>query len=567
MLLFGWLFPLLGMVILVVLVVYGHIDRQVEHTGELALKTAMEVCENRLEDCLAASRNASYLGTLEQAYEEYFDEGNAQELYNTSTLFLSQQYKYNDGLNAAILFYADNPQKLYFTYNNIVGAGYGNITDYIDKAQEKIIIDTRKRDTGVDFYYAGGHFYMVRSLKNQDFVTYGVLVLELNCDHIFASFRDLNGYQGCRIYLDDTQIYEDGDLSRAGEKELAQSKTSTFVKGRHSCLASRSLSFEGAAFQVMDVLDKDTLYAEIWAVRYVFLILILFLFPLVIQLYLFFRRKVVSPLNRMVEGYRTIQEGNYGTEITDEADSLEFAYSQESFNRMSKELKNQFEKIYMEEIALRDAKIHTLQSQINPHFLNNTLEIINWEARMNGNDKVSGMIEALSTMLEATTNRQKLSAISLREELAYVDAYIYIISARFGEKFSFEKQVPENLLEVPVPRLIIQPIVENAVEHGIDMRKGGQVTLSIREEGDKMLIAIKDTGVLTKEDEERIHALLHHEDTPENVNRVSIGIRNVDQRLKMLYSEDCGLSIRADDDGHTFRFLTLGKEGSEAWGL
>ncbi|MCR5031980.1 MAG: sensor histidine kinase [Lachnospiraceae bacterium] len=550
MLLFGWLFPLLGMVILVVFVVYGHIQDQVEKSTASAAKTAAQVCENRLEDCVVASKNASYLGTLEKAYEDWFADGNAQALYNTSTLFLSQQYKYNEALKTAILYYADNPQKLYFTYNNTVGAGYGNITDYIDKAQERIIIASRKRDTGVDFYHIAGHFYMVRSLKNQDFITYGVLILELNSDYIFGSFRDLNGYLACRIYRDDQVFYENGDFSRPARKTYE---------------VERSLDLSGHSFVAQEVLDKDTLYAEIWAVRYVFLILILFLFPLLMQLYLFFRRKVVFPLNKLIEGYRNIEEGRYGYEITDQADSQEFWYSEESFNRMSRELKNQFEKIYLEEIALRDARIHALQSQINPHFLNNTLEIINWEARMNGNEKVSGMIEALSTMLEATTNRQKLSAISLKEELDYVDAYIYIISARFGEKFSFSKDVPENLLTLPVPRLIIQPIVENAVEHGIDMRTGGTVKLSIREETDKILISIKDSGILTQEDTERIRALLNHEDTPKKVNRVSIGIRNVDQRLKMLYDEECGLTIGADEDGHTVSTLTLRKEGSEAW--
>ncbi|MCR4587174.1 MAG: sensor histidine kinase, partial [Lachnospiraceae bacterium] len=543
MLLFGWLFPLLAMVGLVVFVVYGHISDQVEKSNVSAVKTAVEVCENRLEDCMVASRNASYLGTLEEAYKTYGSRGEAQELYNASTLFLAQQYKYKEGLSAAILYYADNPQKLYFTYNNTVGAGYGNITDYIDKAQERVLIGGRSRDTGMDFYEIGDHIYMVRNLKDEDFVTYGVLILELNSDYIFGSLRDLNGYLACRILRDGTVFYENGEVSVVEEEERRKAEEMAYVKGKDICLVSRDLTISDITFRVEEVLDKDTLYSEIWAVRYVFLILILFLFPLLVQLYLFFRRKVVSPLNKLVEGYRNIEEGRYGYEITGEADSQEFWYSEESFNRMSKELKNQFEKIYKEEIALRDARIHALQSQINPHFLNNTLEIINWEARMNGNEKVSAMIEALSTMLEATTNRQKLSAISLKEELDYVDAYIYIISARFGEKFAFTKEVPEHLLETPVPRLIIQPIVENAVEHGIDMRTGGSVALSIQEEADMLIIRIKDSGILTDTDRERIRALLNHEETPERINRVSIGIRNVDQRLKMLYDDRCGLTI------------------------
>ena len=97
--------------------------------------------------------------------------------------------------------------------------------------------------------------------------------------------------------------------------------------------------------------------------------------------------------------------------------SKEFAYLGNSFNAMSDKLKNQFERIYKEELALRDAKIMALQSQINPHFLNNTLEIINWEARLADDVKVCQMLEALSTMLNAAMDRKHRPLIHLSEEM------------------------------------------------------------------------------------------------------------------------------------------------------
>ena len=174
-------------------------------------------------------------------------------------------------------------------------------------------------------------------------------------------------------------------------------------------------------------------------------------------------------------------------------------YLDNAFNSMSDKLKNQFEQIYLEELALRDANIMALQSQINPHFLNNTLEIINWEARMEGNDRVSSMIEALSTMLEATMDRKKQQMIPLSEEISYVEAYCYIIRQRFGEKFQFEKQIDPELLQTEVPRLIIQPIMENAVEHGLSGR-AGKIVLRIYAEEDKLKIAIINDGLMSIED-------------------------------------------------------------------
>ena len=99
---------------------------------------------------------------------------------------------------------------------------------------------------------------------------------------------------------------------------------------------------------------------------------------------------------------------------------------------MSKVLKNWFDHIYEEELALRDAqKIMALQSHLNPHFMNNTLEIINWEARLSGNEKVSQMIGALATIMNAGIDRKHEPQVTLSQEMSYVDAYLYIISGAF----------------------------------------------------------------------------------------------------------------------------------------
>ena len=212
--------------------------------------------------------------------------------------------------------------------------------------------------------------------------------------------------------------------------------------------------------------------------------------------------------------------------------------------------------ILAEELALRDANIMALQSQINPHFLNNTLEIINWEARMEGNDRVSSMIEALSTMLEATMDRKKQQMIPLSEEISYVEAYCYIIRQRFGEKFQFEKQIDPELLQTEVPRLIIQPIMENAVEHGLSGR-AGKIVLRIYAEEDKLKIAIINDGLMSIEDKRKVDDLLGSGEDGGEQNSVSLGIRNVNKRLKIIYGPDCGLTIKNDKEECTVSTITV----------
>ena len=317
----------------------------------------------------------------------------------------------------------------------------------------------------------------------------------------------------------------------------------------------RNRMLEGHKISYLVELDHDTIHSERVSMSVMLILAVLFTLPLMAFLVLFLYRHVNAPVLRLVEAFQKIEKGNFGCRIGQQEESEEFMYLTEAFNRMSEKLKTQFEQIYLEELALKDANIKALQSQINPHFLNNTLEIINWEARMDGNEKVSSMIEALSTMLEATLNRKKQPMIPLREELAYVDAYCCIIKQRFGEKICFEKELDESLLEILVPRLIIQPIIENAVEHG---RSGIQakIVLNIFRDGNRLVIRVINDGVLTKEDRERIDQLL--DGRVEAERSVSLGIRNVNKRLKIIYGESFGLTIKNDNEGHTVSTLVVG---------
>ena len=196
-----------------------------------------------------------------------------------------------------------------------------------------------------------------------------------------------------------------------------------------------------------------------------------------------------------------------------------------------------------------------LQSQINPHFLNNTLEIINWKARISGNNDVSGMIESLGIMMEATMNRNNEAFITIKEELKYVDAYLYIIDQRFGKKFHFEKEIDESLMLVKIPRLIIQPLVENMVEHGGDVYGNRDGKLQIYKKDNSIHIVVNNNGNINEKDKENIDYLLNNEDV--DVDNHHIGIRNVNRRLKILYGEGSGLTIENPKDNLTVSRIVI----------
>ena len=183
-----------------------------------------------------------------------------------------------------------------------------------------------------------------------------------------------------------------------------------------------------------------------------------------------------------------------------------------------------------------------LQLQINPHFLNNTLEIINWEARLANDERVSAMIEALSVMMDGALGRDGRSQIPLREELSYVDAYLYIIRERLGERLEVQKEIDESVLDVMVPRLILQPLAENAVEHDITPRRGGSLCIRARREADRVVLEVEHDGSMSEEDRDAIRKMLAST-TEDTVISGQVGLRNVRQRLNLLYGEAGELSL------------------------
>lgn len=224
---------------------------------------------------------------------------------------------------------------------------------------------------------------------------------------------------------------------------------------------------------------------------------------------------------------------------------------------MSTELKNQFDRLFYEQQALQQAKIKALQSQINPHFLNNTLEIINWEARLADDERVCSMIEALSTMLDAAIGRDGRSEIALREELEYVDAYLYITRERLGDKLTVERRVDPAMLECSIPRLMLQPIIENAVEHDLS-KNGGLLSLRTYIKEEKLYFEVEHDGAISSEGWESIKASLAAPNVAEiPPMRGSVGLRNVNQRLKLMYGEDYTFTITQPKDERILAQIVL----------
>ena len=558
LLLFGWFLPLLVTNGIMSIMATRKVHTQIDRSVTTSMEKAAEIMELQLAESETASKNASYLNVIREAYLTYQDGGNRRDFQTTVFTFLEQQYMFHKNCQAVNLVFREYPDDIYYTYNNSTGGTYRDITYFKTYVAKDLLEEMDDLDTRTELRSYDGRLYMIRNLVDSKFHPFAILAIELNEESLMESLKSVWGYENAVVYLDGTYALsmEGGDGLRYGEEQQNQlAENGSFIEhasGRQNPYVYKRLKLYHSTLDCVVELDRSAIYAEITTIRYVYGILAVFAVPLVFIIYNFLNKWVNRPVQDLIKVFDVVRAGEYGTQIENMANSEEFYHMEESFNYMSSQLKQQFDKIYMEEIALRDARIMALQSQINPHFLNNTLEIINWEARLNGNMRVSQMIEALSTMLEATMNRKADPYNTVAEEMEYVDAYLYIITQRYGEKFTCRKEIDESLLNYKIPRLIVQPIAENAIEHGMSITREGELVIRLyRKREDLLCIEIENNRPLSEEDQAKIHKLLKEGPNPQKEHRVSLGIRNVDQRLRMMYGPECGLFISNNKNNHT----------------
>lgn len=558
LLLFGWFLPLLVTNGIMSIMATRKVHTQIDRSVTTSMEKAAEIMELQLAESETASKNASYLNVIREAYLTYQDGGNRRDFQTTVFTFLEQQYMFHKNCQAVNLVFREYPDDIYYTYNNSTGGTYRDITYFKTYVAKNLLEEMDDLDTRTELRSYDGRLYMIRNLVDSKFHPFAILAIELNEESLMESLKSVWGYENAVVYLDGTYALsmEGGDSLHYGEEQQNRlAENDSFIEhasGRQNPYVYKRLKLYHSTLDCVVELDRSAIYAEIKTIRYVYGILAVFALPLVFIIYNFLNKRVNRPVQDLIKVFDVVRAGEYGTQIENMANSEEFYHMEESFNYMSSQLKQQFDKIYMEEIALRDAKIMALQSQINPHFLNNTLEIINWEARLNGNMRVSQMIEALSTMLEATMNRKADPYNTVAEEMEYVDAYLYIITQRYGEKFTCRKEIDESLLNYKIPRLIVQPIAENAIEHGMSITREGELVIRLyRKREDLLCIEIENNRPLSEEDQAKIHKLLKEGPNPQKEHRVSLGIRNVDQRLRMMYGPECGLFISNNKNNHT----------------
>jgi len=526
-----------------------NINDQIERTIKSSASNSVKMAVSQIDFAANSSRYASYNPTVKNAWADYRKDEDAMALYGKITTFLNQQYKYDDKFLITTLYYCSKPENIYFTYNETYNATYFGVKEYRNNVYAKVQELSKNLGTDIGFLNVDGQLYMVRNIIDSNYQPYAVITMQLNTDTMFAGIENVVWETDITVWLDDTQAVLDGQAINPQNLGITFPRDSQALKNMDGNTFAYGMSDAGSCrFKYIIGVDSSSLMQEFSGVTTKLTWIAIMIIPLLAAVIVFFSRSVSRPIDRLITEARNIEKGEFGVQVKDKFGSKEFQYLVDAFNSMSYKLKYQFDRIYKEELALRDAKIMALQSQINPHFLNNTLEIINWEARLQHNTKVSKMIEALSTMLDAAMDRKGKPMVHISEEMMYVDAYLHIITERLGKRLTVSKEIDAALLDLYVPRLIMQPIIENAVEHDIQSHVKGEIVIRIFREEQNLILEVEHDGVLTAEDTQQIEKLLSDESDMDQEIAHSLGIRNVNQRLKIIYGEKSGLTIKMNKE-------------------
>ena len=310
----------------------------------------------------------------------------------------------------------------------------------------------------------------------------------------------------------------------------------------------------------LNIFPYSQIFGQTMALRFIVLGVFVALFVVGGLVMRVLARLITRPLARLSASMKVVESDDFEAALAmlpDHPYRDETGQLTGEFRVMLQQIDTLIRENYKKQILLQQTQYQMLQAQINPHFLNNTLEIINWEARLADDVKVCQMLEALSTMLNAAMDRKHRPLIHLSEEMMYVDAYLFIIRERLGKRLTVEKEISPETLDCYVPRLVLQPLLENAVEHGINPVQKGTIIIRAYREQDRLLLEIENDGVTTYDDLMKIQTLLSDEPLPEGTGSASLGIRNVHERVKIIYGQESGLSITITEKGNTLSRMNI----------
>lgn len=293
-------------------------------------------------------------------------------------------------------------------------------------------------------------------------------------------------------------------------------------------------------WKTVGIFSLNETLKEVSSLRHYSIFIGIFTLILAIAAAFYFTSSIAKPLGKLRSLMKKAEEGDltvrFNSKYNDEIGQLG-----NSFNNMIKEISNLIDMVYLEQKRKREAELKILQAQIKPHFLYNTLDTIQWMAQDHGAKDIVHVVGALANLFRIGLSKGK-EMVTVREELEHIKSYLTIQKARYEDKLHYEILYTDEVLQYNVLKLVLQPLVENAIYHGIHARRGGgTITITAKVEGEKLHFTVEDNGMGMKEEKvKEINTFLKRPRT-DHVSSSGFGIFNVNERIRLSFGTEYGL--------------------------
>lgn len=387
----------------------------------------------------------------------------------------------------------------------------------------------------------------------------GILLVDMNFTGIEQVIKNVNvdkaGYlylmapNGEIIYHPKQQLLYTG-IEKEDNLAVADYEDGTYTRmfeGEERLLTVKTVGYTG--WKLVSVVPMKAVVSQYSGTQTYILIIAICLALIFIQLSSFITKKITDPIYRLEKSVRELEAGDLETAIQI-GGSEEIRHLGHSIQNMVDQLRQLMHDIVKEQELKRKSELDALQTQINPHFLYNTLDSIVW---MIENEKYEGavtMVTSLARLFRISISKGK-SIISVKEELAHAEYYMAIQSVRYKNKFTYTIDADEKIVQKATVKLILQPMIENAIIHGMafmDEDDGGHISVRAFEEDGQLIMEVEDNGCGMSE--EQIEAIKSKKNRGKTLGS-GIGMGNVHERIKIYFGESYGVAIQSEADEGT----------------
>lgn len=459
-----------------------------------------------------------YIVNLQNTLKDIFD--NAPQ--KISTLI----YIDNAGTSVSVGYpYYGEISNLAAQYKEQTDAGQGrNIWNFLSMQNEHKIVISKQLN------YVSSQYQIQK---------YGYLFMLIDEETLHGYYKNLNSVNGSELYIvsRDNVIISSSTRAKTGTMFEYDTDNKNAANAAKTILMSKKLDIND--WTIVIAISKQNITRRVNSNLFFIALITIICILLAVMISFLISRRINRPLRQLSASMEDLKKENFNIELqTDQTNEIGHLY--DSFNHMAKELNLLINKNIALQLKTKEAQIQSYQRQINPHFIYNTLDLIRMMSLLNENNKIEEAVICLSKVLRFNLKAEK--EVTISQELENIEFYFKILTLRYGENFNYVIRMPEDLKNYCTLKFLLQPFIENSVQHGLEkVDRKGYICIIVKKIDDEIIFIIKDNGIGIEKDKlKNINETL---ESKNDENNDCIGMKNVNQRIKLKYGEKYGIEI------------------------